>query len=291
MPSFLLSTALSLKNRLPDSLLCPATLQSGSTPLLKVWVLELLSQIPNFKFQLCHCEFPFTINPFLSFAHLLCQRGIPLVPQGHLPLPSVSGQAASRPGIYCCLPAPLLKFTLSGSGTFPFNSSDSRTWSVGLMPWLPAVLTWACSCPAHITLCSASVACSTTSGHTVTLLCASFHPVSHSVPSLSNHNHDPLASHQIPSHITWPSFPRPHLLFHLISLPWDLESLCPFDAVFSNGLNLPLRRYSFSPGLSYLLSPLLFLGWQRKLSFHAQRTHYKIILTLSLLFGNLIHFS
>lgn len=152
------------------------------------------------------------------------------------------------------------------------------------MPWLPAVL-----CSHHPLLCLSGMQ-------------YHFRPHCHPTPcilspsvtlcpSLSNHNHDPLASHRIPSHITWPSFPRPHLLFHLISLSWDLESLCPFDAVFSNGLNLPLRRYSLSPGLSYLLSPLLFLGWQRKLSFHAKRTHYKIILTLSLLFGNLIHFS
>lgn len=86
-------------------------------------------------------------------------------------------------------------------------------------------------------------------------------------------------------------FPGPHTLFHLISLPWDLEPLHPFDAALPKDLNLPLRRQPLSPGLSYLLSPLLLLGWQRKLSFHAKWTHYKIILTLSLLFGNSIHFS
>lgn len=55
----------------------PATLRSGSAPLLKLSPRAAVTNT-QLKLQLYHCEFLFTINPFLSLTQLLWQRGIPL---------------------------------------------------------------------------------------------------------------------------------------------------------------------------------------------------------------------
>lgn len=159
-------------------------------------------------FQLYHCEFPFTLNPFLSFAILLSQSGFPcpmgasptaVTFYGHVGNSALFPAAASRPRTYGCPFALPLKFTPSGSGTFCFNSMTlaPNVWAWcpvsgahlrGDVPSEPALVL-----PTSLSA-SSSAACHTTSpSHTVTLFCVPIHPVSHLVPSLSNHNHNPLS--------------------------------------------------------------------------------------------------